>query len=111
MIPILESVQKADQPRRLGRRQDVPFDQDVLDLVHLGERRLFHLFQSADFARIGLAGEEDGSVSSLADLYQQRRTKRVRSARTAGMAANYRLVADLCDDPELIDPELDPPLS
>jgi hypothetical protein len=83
MIPILESVQKADQPRRLGRRQDVPFDQDVLDLVHLGERRLFHLFQSADFTRIGLAGEEDGSVASLADLYQQCRTRRVRNARTA----------------------------
>jgi hypothetical protein len=26
------------------------------------------------------------------------------------MAANYPLEADLCDDPELIDPELDPPL-
>lgn len=80
MIPILESVQKADQPRRLGRRQDVPFDQDMLDLVHLGERRLFHLFQRADFARVGLAGEEDGSVASLADLYQQRWTIRVSRA-------------------------------
>lgn len=25
------------------------------------------------------------------------------------MAADYRLDTDLCDDPELIDPELDPP--
>lgn len=68
MIPILKRVKQADQPGRLGRRQDVPLDQDVLDLVHLGQRRLFHLFQRADFARIGLAGEEDGSVASLSDL-------------------------------------------
>ena len=68
VIPVLKRIQQADQPRRLGRRQNVPLDQDVLDFVHLGQRRLFHLFQRAHFARIGLAGEKDGSIASLTDL-------------------------------------------
>jgi hypothetical protein len=36
MIPILERIQKTDQPRRLGSRQDISLDENMLDFVHLG---------------------------------------------------------------------------
>jgi hypothetical protein len=69
MIPILERIQKTDQPRRLGSSQNIPFDEDMLDLVHLSQGSLLHLLQSTDLAGIRLSSEIDRSVSSLADLY------------------------------------------
>ena len=68
MIPVLERIQKTNQPRRLGSRQDISLDENMLDLIHLGQRSLFHLFQGANFASIRLSGEEDGSISTLSHL-------------------------------------------
>ncbi len=89
MVAVLERIEQTDKPRRLGCRQDVPLNQDVLDLregkrdqslsisllpdtatylIHLGQRRLLHLFQRADLPRIGLACEVDTTVPALPDL-------------------------------------------
>jgi hypothetical protein len=68
MIPILESIQETDQPRRLGSCQDISFDQDVFHFIHLCQGRLLHLLKRADFARVGFTCEEDGSITSLSDL-------------------------------------------
>ena len=68
MLVVLERVQQSDQPGRLDRTQDVPLDKDVLDLVHLRERALAHLFERAHLVRIGFTGEVDRAVPALTDL-------------------------------------------
>lgn len=68
MVPILERVQKSDEPRRLDCCQDISFDQDMLDFIHLGQSGLTHLLQSTDFPSIDLSSEVNGSIPSLTDL-------------------------------------------
>lgn len=68
MLSVLESIEQPDKPRCLCGRQDVTLDQDVLDFIHLCERSLAHLFQSANFVRVDFTREVDGSVTSLSDL-------------------------------------------
>jgi hypothetical protein len=68
MLLVLEGIEQLDQPRRLDVREDIPLHQHMLDLVHLGERPLSHLFERANLVGIRLAGEVDGSVTALADL-------------------------------------------
>lgn len=58
MLAVLEGVQEADKPRRLDGSENIALDEDVLDLVHLGECALAHLFESAHFARVPLTSEE-----------------------------------------------------
>jgi hypothetical protein len=68
MLLVLEGIEQLDQPRRLDVREDIPLHQHMLDLVHLGERPLSHLFERAHLVGIRLAGEVDGAVTTLADL-------------------------------------------
>lgn len=68
MVPVLERIQKSDEPRCLDCRQDVPLDQDMLHFVHLGQGGFTHLFQRTDFPCINLSCEIDGSITTLTDL-------------------------------------------
>lgn len=68
MLSILERIQESDEPRRLDCRQDIPLDQDVLHLVHLGQGGFTHLFQGTDFPCVDLSCEIDGSITTLTDL-------------------------------------------
>jgi hypothetical protein len=68
MFNILESVEQLDEPGSLDGSQDISFDEDMLDFVHLCQCAFSHLLQSAHFPGIDLASEVDGSVASLTDL-------------------------------------------
>lgn len=68
MLDVLEGVQQLDEPRSLDGSQDVSFDQDMLDFIHLCKCAFSHLFQGTYFPGIDLSREVDGSVASLTDL-------------------------------------------
>jgi hypothetical protein len=68
MLDVLESVKQSNEPRSLDSSQDIPLYQNMLDLIHLCQCSLSHLLESTYFPRINLAGEVDGSITSLTDL-------------------------------------------
>lgn len=65
---VLKSVQQLDQPRALCCREDVSLDKDMSCFIHLDQRALPHLLQSAHFARVLLSRQEHFAISSLTNL-------------------------------------------
>lgn len=68
VLRILERVEQTNEPGCLRGGEDVTLDEDVTDLVHLGQRALAHLLECADLARVPFSCQVDLAVATLTDL-------------------------------------------
>lgn len=96
MLAVLECVEKAHKPGRLDGRENVTLHKNVLDLVHLGQRALAHLLESADLSSVALPCEEHGAVTALADLSDD--VERVHASLGATLAQEHTLATSVADE-------------
>ena len=70
LIVVLEGVEQFHEPLTFGRSENIPFGQNVSDLVQLEQQLLAHDLQRAHFTSVLLLSKENLTIPTLSNLGQ-----------------------------------------